>query len=94
MTGPIFRGLDMADDVLHSNHRHRSIHAADDAPKELLSAPLVAAYDLQGRRLQLITLLGEPLHDLQPWGWAAPTGLMRYMQHRKEYKNVPTDKCG
>ena len=86
--------LHMAGDVLHSNHCHRSIYAADYAPEELLSAPLVATYDLQGLRLQLVALIGKPLQDLPALCWSALNGLGGYLQHRKEYKNVPTDKCG
>ena len=95
MTNSIFwRGLDEAIDVLHSNHRQRSIYAADYAPEELFMAALIAAYGLKGLRLQLVALFGEPLHSLPALGWNALGRLGGYLQHRKEYKNVPTDKCG
>jgi len=80
--------------MLHLNDRYRLIYAVDYAPEEFLFAPLVADYDLQGFRLQLIALLGEPLHDLPALRWNVPDGLGGYLQHRKGYKNVPTDKCG
>ena len=95
MTNSIFwRGLDEAVDVLHSDHRHRLIYAADDVAQESFSTPLITIDDLQGLRLQLVALLGKSLHNLLARGWHVPDGFMRYMQHRKRYKNVPTDKCG
>ena len=95
MAGTIFRrGLDEVRDVLHSNHRYRSIYAAYDAPQKLLLATLVAAYRLQSLRLQLVALLGKPLHYLPALCWTDLERFVRYAQHRKEYKNVPTDKCG
>ena len=95
MTKSIFcSGLDEAIDVLHSNHRQRSIYAADYAPEELFMAALIAAYGLKGLRLQLVALFGKPQHSLPALGWNALGRLGGYLQHRKEYKNVPTDKCG
>ena len=47
-----------------SNYRHGPIRAADDAAQQLLFAAGIAADDLQGLRLQLVTLLGKPLHYL------------------------------
>jgi hypothetical protein len=80
--------------MLNPNHCNRSIHTADDAAEEILAASLVAAYGLQGLWLQLVALIGKPLHNLPALGWSALDGLGGYLQHRKEYKNVPTDKCG
>ena len=95
MTGTIIRGRpDMAGDVLHPDHHQRSIYAADYPPEELFLAALIAAYDLKSLWLQLIALFGKPLHNLPALCWKALDGLEGYLQHRKEYKNVPTDKCG
>jgi len=87
-------GLDEAAYMLHPNHRQGSINAAGYAPEELLIVALVAAHDLYHLRLQLVALLCKSPYDLPVMFWNALLRLGGYLQHRKEYKNVPTDKCG
>jgi hypothetical protein len=81
-------------DLRHPDYSHGSIRAADDAPDQVVPGAMIAAEDLQGLRLQLIALLCKPLHyvstNIKTLAKAGP----RHLQHRKEYKNVPTDKDG
>jgi len=78
----------------HLDYSHGSIRAADDAPDQIIPGTMIAADGLQGLWLQLIALLSKSLHYVSANSRTLAKAGPRYLQHRKEYKNVPTDKGG
>ena len=74
------------------DHSHGSIYAADDLPYQIFLASRIAADELQGLRLELIALLREPQNYISAGFEALLAAMARHLHHRKEYKNVPTDK--